>query len=78
MRKIEGPTDELTGFEMGDTAADIQRRGEEIEQRKRVKETEKQQREEREREEAMRVGTPQSQPEEPVPEKEQGLRGVKV
>ena len=35
VRKIEAPTDTPTKFELGDTAADIQRRREEREQRER-------------------------------------------
>ena len=40
VRKVEIPTDTPTEFELGDTAADIQRQREEKEQRKR-KETQK-------------------------------------
>ena len=64
VRKIEVPTDTPTEFELGDTAADIQRR-EDREQRE--KEAEKQQREERE--EAKTAETPQSHSEEGVAEK---------
>ena len=66
VRKIEIPTDTLTEFELGDTAAAIQRRREEREQRE---EAEKQQMEEREREETRRAETPQST-EEAVAEKD--------
>ena len=60
VRKIEVPTDTPSGFELGDTAADTQRRREEREQRER-EETEKQQREERDGDEARRVETPQEE-----------------
>ena len=46
VRKIDVPTDTPTGFELGDTAADYQRRRKQTEKGERVKE-EKQQREER-------------------------------
>ena len=60
MRKIEVPKDIPTEFELGYTAADIQRRREETEHRER-EEAEKQQRKERERKEARRVETPQAE-----------------
>ena len=56
--KIEIPTDTPTDFELGDTAADLQREREEIEQREREEEARKQQREKRE--EAMREETTHS------------------
>ena len=52
IRKIEVPTDTPTEFELGDTAADIQKRREEREKREGEEDSQKQQREEREREEA--------------------------
>ena len=42
VRKIEIPTDTPTGSELGDTAADIQRRWEKREQRDREEEAQKQ------------------------------------
>ena len=74
--KIEVPTDTPTELKLGITAADIQRRRHEREQRK-WEEAEKQQREERKREEARRVETPEST-EEAVAKKDQELRRVKV
>ena len=58
MLKIEIPTDTPTEFELGDTAADIQKGGEERE-RGEKEEAEKQHAEERERKEARRSETPQ-------------------
>ena len=57
VRKIVNPTDTPTGFELGDTAADIQRRRQKRELRERNK-AEKQQREEME--ETRRPETPLS------------------
>ena len=54
MRKIEVPTDSIPEFELGDMAADIQRRREEREARQRVEEAQKQ------REKAMREETTHS------------------
>ena len=70
MRRIEVPTETPTEFELGDTAADIQRRREEREQRDQREQIEKQQREEREG--ARRVETPHSHTEEGVVEKRPG------
>ena len=64
VRKTKVPTDTPTEFELGDTAADIQRRREKREQGE--KEAEKQQRKEREGEEARRVKNSQPHTEEGV------------
>ena len=70
VRKIEIPTDTPTEFELGDTAADIEKRREKREQREREREkAEKKEREEREREKARRLDTPQSQMQEAVTQK---------
>ena len=71
VRKIEVPKDTPTVFELGDTAADIQRRREERDQREREREEEAlKQREERLREEAMRV--------EPTHSAEEGVAGKRA
>ena len=78
LRKIEVTIDTTTDFELGDTAADIERRGEERKQGE--VEVEKQQ--SKEREEAKRSeDTPQkdiSQTKETVSGKQQYLTGVTV
>ena len=75
VKKVEVPTDTPTEFELGDTAADIQRRQE---RQQREREAEKQQREENEREKPRRAETPQSTEEAVTEKRPQELRGVKL
>ena len=72
MRKIEVPTETPPEFELGDTAADIQRRRQKREQRER-EEAEKQQ-EERGRGKARRAETPQEE----ISHTEEGVADVTV
>ena len=77
VKKIEVPTDTPIELELGETAADIQRRRRKAIEQMEREDAEKQQRKERDREEARKAETPQSQAEEAVAEKDQELRGVK-
>ena len=77
MRMIEVPTATPTEIDLGDTAANIQRRRQEKEQSEKEK-AEKQQKEDRERQEARMAVTLQCIEEAVAEKKDQELRGVKV